>query len=612
MMKHFRLNLLSSILLAAASSLPIQMTSAESENWTFANSISQNKQTEISQYYYVAQGETWDNIIYKARYSTNENTHITVNYDGHQIYKANLTGSGELSFPIPKSIGGFHRLDFFVQSNYRDIENNQNLCLIEDPKQTVTLEQANLSYQTVRQKFILKNLPDTLYNPKFNSQTPLKVELTFNQRSISEKSMLARLFSSWDRARPLQWITPNQATPETANFNVVIQQNAQTKTSKLDLSAQNNIPTLKIQYRTAKDLENAVNTLLNPTYLQQLNTQSAELPDTVITPQWASVKSFNNLADFGIQDTRLGQGKHNLTLNFPATWQPTDILQGQIALRSQSGLLEGSVITAWINEALAGSMKLADLKSDPVDQQFNIFGAGIAKSSVFNLAIENMLIANSKCIPNTQGSIWINAEKSTVNLPYKQKQGVISISTVLATSPNISVNDNIDSSSMAETVMQTAKNMLMTAEPIPLNLHSLDSENIQKVNIRVDSDIFKQQVLMHTNTLYMPTAAHGFFVIYENEKFHIITDDHIGADVFNLIWPKIQNKIPSDAAKIFVSSDGEIYMLKKMPITNAVNDPLIEQSNTFVIIIIITVIVILILLIMFVRNWRKRKNESKN
>ncbi len=67
----------------------------------------------------------------------------------------------------------------------------------------------------------------------------------------------------------------------------------------------------------------------------------------------------------------------NLFLDFPAVWQPTDILQGQIALRIQSGLLQGSNITAWIDGGLAGSMKTADLASDPVNRQFNIFAKEI-------------------------------------------------------------------------------------------------------------------------------------------------------------------------------------------------------------------------------------------
>lgn len=611
-MKPFKLNLLSSIILVAASSLLMQTTSASTESWPFANSSSQNKQTEFSQYYYVAQGEDWNNIIYNARISANENVRIIVNYNGHQIYSTHLSGPGNISFPIPNSTSGFHRLDFIAQSDYNNVSNDQNLCLIDTPNQTISLEQANINYQAVRQNFLLKNLPDALYNPKFSSTTPLKVALTFNQTSITEKSMLSRLFSSWETSRPLQWITPNNTKAEEINFGVIIKQNSQIKAAKLELITQNNVPTLQIEYRTPKDLGNAINALLSPQYLQQLDTQTAEISNTAITPQWAIVKPFNNLADFGIQNFRLGEGKQSLTLHFPATWQPTDILQGQIALRSQSGLLEGSVITAWINEALAGSMKLANLESDPVDRQFNIFGADIATSPVFNLTIENTMIANSKCIPRAQGSIWINTEKSNITLPYKQKLGVISLSTVLSTNPNIAVNEDIDSSSMAATVMQTAKNMLMTSAPVPLTLHKFDPTHPQRVNIRVNPDIYNQQVLMHKDIIYAPTAAHGFFVIYQNERFNIITDNHLGAEAFNNFWPKIQNQIPSDVANIFVSTDGKIYILKKTQVSDSVEHPLIKQSNTSIILIAVAFIAILLLIVAVIWNWRKRKNESKN
>lgn len=79
----------------------------------------------------------------------------------------------------------------------------------------------------------------------------------------------------------------------------------------------------------------------------------------------------------------MNHAEKNLFLDFPAVWQPTDILQGQIALRIQSGLLQGSNITAWIDGGLAGSMKTADLASDPVNRQFNIFAKSDFKYNQF-------------------------------------------------------------------------------------------------------------------------------------------------------------------------------------------------------------------------------------
>ncbi|MCZ4148770.1 hypothetical protein BZG21_30485, partial [Escherichia coli] len=98
-----------------------------------------------------------------------------------------------------------------------------------------------------------------------------------------------------------------------------------------------------------QELTAAINGLINPTYVQQLDTGSAIFPTTISAPAWAQFKKIDTLADLGIQDFRLNHAEKNLFLDFPAVWQPTDILQGQIALRIQSGLLQGSNITAWID-----------------------------------------------------------------------------------------------------------------------------------------------------------------------------------------------------------------------------------------------------------------------
>ncbi|MFI7854937.1 hypothetical protein ACFMJT_22935, partial [Acinetobacter baumannii] len=167
------------------------------------------------------------------------------------------------------------------------------------------------------------------------------------------------------------------------------------------------VPTLSITYHTPQELTAAINGLINPTYVQQLDTGSAIFPTTISAPAWAQFKKIDTLADLGIQDFRLNHAEKNLFLDFPAVWQPTDILQGQIALRIQSGLLQGSNITAWIDGGLAGSMKTADLASDPVNRQFNIFAKEISNTTNFSLKLENSVIANSQCLPNAHGSLWV-------------------------------------------------------------------------------------------------------------------------------------------------------------------------------------------------------------
>ncbi|MDA3491417.1 hypothetical protein MKL64_01295, partial [Acinetobacter sp. AOR33_HL] len=287
-------------------------------------------------------------------------------------------------------------------------------------------------------------------------------------------------------------------------------------------------------------------------------------------------------------------------------WQPTDILQGQIALRIQSGLLQGSNITAWIDGGLAGSMKTADLASDPVNRQFNIFAKAISNTTNFSLKLENSVIANSQCLPTAHGSLWIDTAKSTVKLPHKLKNGVAAISMTLATTPTIAIDDQSGALNIAIVLGQTAKKMLLTQAPMPLNLVRYSPSAPQSVNVRVNKDIYQQQVLMHQDIIYAPAAQNGFIVSYNNNRFDVITDSQGGAQTFMHLWEKIQHKIPNNVTKMLVSENGNIYVLQKLIVGNQ-KAPLVQQSSFFLLVVIISAIMIIII---FLWYWLRRNNEK--
>lgn len=589
--------LLGSALLAA---LPLQA----GNNWNFDDAKINSRFTDQPYYYYVAKGEQWNNIVYKANFQTDNNATLIVNYDDRPIYRTSLTGQGTLSIPIPSSTSGYHRLNFIIQQY--STQDKNNLCQ-EEPDQFTTLNQSLLSYDASRSSYHLSDLPDALYNPQVHQATPLTASLNFDKANIVEAAMLARLFTAWNSNTEIQWVDHTLIQTQPVNFNVVVQHSAtKMNGASVALTNEGSIPTLTITYSTAAELESAVNGLMNPTYLDQINNANAVLPATLAAPQWATLKTFQNLADLGVQDFRLDQATKNMSLNFPAVWLPTDILQGQIALRSQSGLLEGSGVTAWVNNALAGSLKLSELESDPVERSFNFFGKNISPSNAFDLRVESSIIANSNCIPSARGSLWIDATKSKITLPYKLKNGVVAVSSALATAPNIAIDSNSGSLGMAIVTAQVAKKMLMTPNPLPLNIQKFDYANPQLINIRVNKEIYNQQVNMHQDTIYAPSAAHGFFIIYQKDRFNIIADDEVGAQNFMHLWPKIQNNIPNNTTKVFVSAQGNVYALQQLIVGNQ-KAPIVQQSNFFLLIVVISVIFILAILYWY---WRKRKNAK--
>ena len=609
--KRFTHPSLKLILASAALSLPVFTLADTWNTWTFNNINTSNKYTIEPHFFYVGKGSEWQNIRFTSEYSTEHFTALLVKYDDKLIYNTTLNGSGELDFNIPASQSGFHRLDFIIQqySPPTSPAADRTTFCSEDVDQVTYISHSKIDYLRHRPVYKLKDLPDALFNPQIVRPTPFIGVIKFNQTNMNEASMLGRLISAWNSATPIQWYQQNAPADQAANFFIEISKSATAlpNGTLVQISAQNEIPTLRIQYDQPEKLISAINGLLNTDYLQQLDTSATFLPHKLAAPTWAQLKEIKTLADLGINDFRLNQAEKNLFLAFPAVWQPTDILQGQIALRVQSGLLEGSNITTWIDSGLAGSLKTANLDSDPVNRQFNYFAKTISNSTTFDMKLENSVIVNAQCLPNAKGSIWIDTKKSTVKLPHKLKNGVAALSMNFATHPTIAIDNNSGSLEMAIAISQTAKRMLMTNSPIPLELVKVDTAKPEVLNIQVNPNIYRQQVLMHPDILYAPATARGFLVSFHDQRFDIVTDSVEGAQNFTKLWGKIQTSIPNNASKILIAENGQIFTLQKIIVGNQ-KAPLVQQSSFFILIMTISAIMILAILLWY---WRKRLNDQK-
>ncbi len=148
--------------------------------------------------------------------------------------------------------------------------------------------------------------------------------------------------------------------------------------------------------------------------------------------------------------------------------------------------------------------------------------------------------------------------------------------------------------------------MLLTPAPMPLNLVRYSPSAPQSINVRVNKDIYQQQVLMHQDIIYAPAAQNGFIVSYNNNHFDVITDSEGGAQTFMHLWEKIQHKIPNNVTKMLVSENGNIYVLQKLIVGNQ-KAPLIQQSSFFLLVVIISAIMIIII---FLWYWLRRNNEK--
>lgn len=592
--------------------------SAFAITWELDDINTSSKYTLESHYFYVGKGGEWRDIKFTSDYSTEFYTTLVVKYDDKLIYNTTLNGSGEVSFPVPVSKAGFHRLDFILQQATPEIKqeaNRTNFCQ-EDVNQVTYLTKSRLDYTRYRPVYKIKDLPDALANPQLVKSTPYIGLLQYAPNNELEAAMLARLATTVSSVTPVEWYERKLpiGALEQPSFVLKIEHSPTPliggAQAHIGVDNELNIPMLTIRYHQVAELKAAINGLTDPDYIRQIDASDATLPPSLSPPQWAVFKQFNNLADLGIDDFRLGQGTKSIFLNFPAVWDPTDILQGQLALRVQSGLLQGSNITTWIDEGLAGSMKLAELGSDPVNHQFNFFAKNISPLTRYNLKIESSIITNSQCLPTANGSIWIDTERSKLNLPHRLKNGVAALSMALATQPTVSIDHQDGSLGMAIISMQVARKMLLGNGPIPANIVNVDSKEPRPVNITVNKAKYDQQISAYKDLVYQPTASRGYIVKYHNNQYEIITDSTEGAQTFMRTWSKIQATIPNNITAMFVAENGNLYVLEKL-IVGTPKTPLVKQSSFFILILVITSLMLLAIIIWWFRMRSKTKSENE-
>ena len=576
--------------------------------WTLDNLVSRSTEQSVPYFFYVGQGERWQDIQFKSQFDTYGNSTVVVRYDNQIIYKQNLNGQGELSFALPPSSAGFHRLDFLVlQQPLGLAQESKNLCL-ESSTLYTALTQPNLTYQTERGALQLNQLPDALFNSQLSRPAPIQALLHFNSSSYLESSMIARLANAWNFATPVEWkmLDNPQQSPD---FSINIQRVTQpTPAAKISIDQVNQIPSLNIEYSSESQLLMAVNALLNSDYLQQLNTATATINGPVAEPTWATPRKFETLADFGIADFTVENWPKSIAVIFPAVWEATDVLKGQLAFRSQSGLLQGSTLQVWLNDALAGSFSLAKLDSNPIERQFEFVSADYPYTTNYNMRLNSSQLNNEVCLPNAGGALWINSSKSVLTLSHRMKEGVINLSNSFVNNPEIAIN-NVAGTSIAISLANVAKKMLLTDHPIALNITPLDLKNPKAINVVVDANQFKKDLQKYAQTLYLPSTNHGFLVTIKDGKFWINTDDAAGTETFVRYWPEIQQQIPTNTAVLFVSAQGNLTVLQHSAVHHD-ETPLVEQISIRTIALILALIVIVILSLLI---WRRnRKNKADN
>lgn len=570
------------------------LRAAHAQEWPLAAIQVTDGFASEARYLYVGKGEVWEAVQYSVDYLASSEAFLAVSLDGQVLHTQYLSGQGSLRFPLPNLQAGFHRLDFaFTQRGQLARPEDGSLGLCASSDSATVLRDGGILYRPSRpQGYQLRDLPDALFNPRIQGDVPsFTGHVRINRNDPDELTAIARLASSWTADAPVHWLDAEQAVPSGGHFGVelehapALQEQAHislgadvpgqdiSSVSKNQASSTGNDaaarpapsgPVLRIRYRDATGLQNAVQALLNPQYLAQLHASHARITDRVEPPRWAGLRAIQSLADLGVQDVRLDGNSHGIQLVFPGAWQPVDVLHGQLALTAQNGLLPGSRLSLWLDGALAGSINLSPPPASTGTRTLNFQAPRASGSTSFDLRLETALITNGECLPRSRGALWIDASKSTITLPHQLKSGVAGISAALVPRPTVQVDGSPGSLGIAIALLQTTKRMLLDGQPVPARIATARGQAPDvNVNVVIDPELYRQRVAMHSHKIYGPYASNGVMLSHEENRFHVIAQNPASAVNFARHWPGIQSSLPDNAREVLLAQDGKPIVLSQ-------------------------------------------------
>lgn len=564
-----------------------------------------------SRYFYINKGEQWQDAVYITDFQTTGNALLTVSLNGKTLQSRHLSRSGNLQIKLPVlQKSGFHRLDFSFrqEDSFASLQPSKDQC--EEYTSSLTnLGAGKIFYTSIRPKgFQIRNLPDALFNPHIQDAPAFVGRMRFDTKKDIELTAMGRLASAWPAASRVHWV--DHTLPEASSADFTIELRAAPELPKggfVSLSEggkSKSHPYLLILYKDAAALESSIHALLNNNYLAQIHGNKVSIPSTIEAPNWGKIKEIKTLADLGIENFRLDSSSRSMPLVFPGAWQPTDLLQGKISLSAQSGLLQGSKVTVWLNDALAGSMRLDELQSESVVREIQYVEKNLTENTNFDLRLESTLFANLGCLPSSKGSLWVDSQKSLVNLPHRLKSGVAGVSPALIPHPRISIDGSPGSTGMAISLLQVASKMLLSNEKVPAVLTYKEDKDAV-VRIRTDEKLYQQRIALHEDKIFGPYATAGVLIISEDDRFEIIAQNLASTVLFMYRWPRIQAVLPDGASEILLAQDGDIVVLDRY-VSSTKNSPQVKQST-------VTLMIALMLLIMTIGTiwwfWRaNRKN----
>jgi len=566
---------------------------------------------------YVPDGEYfYKNTLIGDIYGSDYHSYAEVYLDDRLIEVFSLRDKKHFEVPLPSMKSGFHKITILglPDTLVLSIKNpEENWC----PKMRELPYGLENVFVEFHSKIVappkMNRYQEVFFNPAFPSKEPLVASVVSDKITPAVLSAAARMVGGIKT--PMRGIHYVIGENNTTDFSLVFQKTSVDQEAKTSLIIERKKKIvfendnaedekayaiepakLTFYYEDEGRLFDSVNALLNKKYLKPLEENKIDINSSVEEPEWGVLKNYRTLKELGVSDTKLiGDGRTYVLLNYPIYWQPTDRLHGRILIRSQVALPQDTHINIWLNDVLSGSESVAYLKSDKIERNFPVDGLYVPKKNVVKLEFDRVLNTRKICEDPMPGNLWVSAEKSWIEMPHRQKAGVLSLLPALVAKPTLSISPVTSGTFSALATFIEEEQKVTFNKPLAYNVTQSKDATLQ---IEINKSAFKKFFDANSKLLNSVLFSRSVWLHTEGDgKLKVVSANEKSLEDFGEVWKKVKNKIVDGAMDVVIDTQSQEIVITKIQrmITEPENATITKSEYKYGVIIVGIIFLILII-----------------
>jgi len=558
--------------------------SAEAYQWKLRDMDFKYTYSVFDQFIYIPDGEYFThNKLEGQIYGSAYHSHVEIYLDDKLITVFALRHKDSFKVSLPSMKSGFHKLTFIglPDTLVLSIKNREETYCPKMRELPFGLEHVSMYFDS---KIVdlpkLNKYQEVLFNPTFPSTIPLTCSLVFDEVTPTTLSAAARMISAIKV--PIRNIHYIKGENNETDFSFVFKklENIDTtsfedtnitssifleRTKKVRDCSRNNskytkVPTrLTFSYRDDENLYDSVNAMLNHDYLKVIEAPRLDINTTVNEPKWGILQNYKTLRELGVSDTTLiGDGTTSVILYYPIYWEPTDRLHGKLLIRAQSQLPQDTHLNIWLDTVLSGSVSVAYLQKDDIERTFPVDGLYIPKKNLVRLDFDAVLNTRKICEDPIPGKLWISADKSWIEMPHRQKSGIISVIPALVAKPTITLSTVSSGTLSAMAVFVKEEQTVTLNKPLAYDVHQQENDTQSTLHIEHNLKRMQEFFQEHAPALNRVLFARSVWLHSPKDgKLSVIAANDRALEEFDTVWNNIKNKITDGATDVVVDTQSQ-------------------------------------------------------